>query len=212
MRINLSSRKKLSRSEQSRINGAKSRGPKTKEGRLRSANARRKHGLYAVNNSILYVDSPEAYEALRADTIAHWAPRDAYELGLVDEIVACNWLIARLRLCATHATNRAINRVREQIDTRISWKEAVTRAELEGSAPNGAVNILQRRIRAAVRERGAHIAQLKIAKEMPMAARTQSVLETQELPAGFIPSEPVHNLTEPTQNPVEPAQNLGDPK
>ena len=44
-------RKKLTRSEQARINGAKSRGPKAQEGRLRSANARRKHGIYAVNNS-----------------------------------------------------------------------------------------------------------------------------------------------------------------
>lgn len=159
------SRKKLSRSEQARINGAKSRGPQTQEGRLRAADAHRKHGIYAINNTVLSVDSYEADEALRNAVIAHWAPRNAYEFCLVDEIVACNRLISRLRLCITHATNNAIARIRKETTVPITWKEAVTRAELEVNAPNGPVTTLNRRLRAAIRERSAHINQLKIAKE-----------------------------------------------
>lgn len=206
------SRKKLSRSEQARINGARSRGPKTAEGRRRIVEARRKHGIFAVNNTILSIDSPEAYEALRNAVIAHWAPRNAYELCLVDEIVACNWLISRLRLCITHATNTAITRIRQEIPGPISWQEAATRAELEVNGPDGAATKLNRRLRAAVRERTAHIAQLKIAKEVFLGQKSQEVLDLNDLRPGTFHSEPPCDPSQPEECAPEPTGNPEEPK
>jgi len=50
---------KLSRSEQARVNGAKSKGPKTEEGKAKCAKANITHGAYAARVSTLPFEDQE---------------------------------------------------------------------------------------------------------------------------------------------------------
>ena len=54
----------LSRSEQARINGAKSRGPKTDAGKARSASNATKHNLSGKGLVILHTENDEAFQEL----------------------------------------------------------------------------------------------------------------------------------------------------
>ena len=63
----------MTRSEASRVNGAKSRGPKTPEGRARSSQNARKHGVL-VHAVVLRNEDPEQYDALAREYYARYGP------------------------------------------------------------------------------------------------------------------------------------------
>jgi hypothetical protein len=96
------------RAEASRINGAKSRGPKTPEGKARSAQNALKHGLRANKFVLLHDESPKQFEAL-ADGLAHdLAPRGALQTMLARRVVVAAWRLERAdriepELLALHA-------------------------------------------------------------------------------------------------------------
>jgi hypothetical protein len=195
------SRHNRSKAEQARINGAKSRGPKTIEGRRRIALANRKHGLYATTSTVLDVESKEAFQVLRDAAFAQWRPRNAFEAQYVEEIADCSWRIARLRLCATHESNVSIARLREAAEHPLNWKDAVTKTELDGSTPQGAQTLLQRRVNALVMNRAMMSAELRALLGASMTGITQDLLQTQELPAGLSLGITHENPTEPTKEP-----------
>lgn len=85
----------ISRSEQSRINGAKSRGPKTAEGKARSSLNAVKHGRYATNAVVLSNEDPNAFENLVARYVQRIQPADSIEYNLVRELASFDWRLAR---------------------------------------------------------------------------------------------------------------------
>jgi Oxidoreductase family, NAD-binding Rossmann fold len=83
------------RAAASRINGARSRGPKTPEGKARSARNALKHGLCAEKFLVLAVEGAAAFAALQAALLAELAPVGALQGVLAGRVVSAAWRLAR---------------------------------------------------------------------------------------------------------------------
>ena len=80
----------LRRIVSSRANGARSRGPSTQAGKLRSAANSRTHGLLA-KCVVLENESPECFQSMLDAYLARFQPSDEVELGIVEEMIAAAW-------------------------------------------------------------------------------------------------------------------------
>jgi hypothetical protein len=83
------------RAEASRRNGAKSKGPKTAEGKARSAQNALKHGFRAQQHVVLPGESATEFAALEAALMEELAPEGALQAVLARRIVAAAWRIER---------------------------------------------------------------------------------------------------------------------
>jgi hypothetical protein len=83
------------RAAASRRNGAKSRGPKTPEGKARSARNALKHGLCAQRFVVLGDEDLAEFDALEAALTAELAPEGALQAVLARRIVAATWRLER---------------------------------------------------------------------------------------------------------------------
>ena len=102
------------KSETARINGAKSHGPVTPEGKARSSTNARRHGL-AGASIILDGESPDDFELLRADFINHFQPQTAVETDLVDVMAIARWRLRRLLAIEAHLFDLEILDSKDQI-------------------------------------------------------------------------------------------------
>ena len=84
-----------SRSDQSRINGAKSRGPKSSEGKARSSANALKHGRYANNAIVLSNEDRGAFEELVSAYVQRIQPTDPVEMRITRELASIDWLLSR---------------------------------------------------------------------------------------------------------------------
>lgn len=187
------STEKLTRSEQAKINGTKSRGPKTEAGRMKIADANTTHGLYRTTASVLSIESAEAFNHLRDAAFAQYRPRTIFEAQLVEEIADYSWRINRLRLSATVEGNNAIEVLRQSATRPIRSTHAVAHAEVEGSKSQGAQMILQRRISSLITDRGRVAEELRRLQTARIVEITQESLQTQDLPLGTHPTEAPKN-------------------
>jgi len=87
---------KLPRSEQSRINGAKSKGPTSPEGKARSSANSTKHGFAAAVNNVIVVEDKEAFDRHVVGYRAALTPQNYLEDTLVDQLASINWRQTRL--------------------------------------------------------------------------------------------------------------------
>ncbi|MBM3786984.1 MAG: hypothetical protein FJW30_21715 [Acidobacteria bacterium] len=140
---------KLTRSEQARINGAKSKGPKTEEGREKCAKVNLKHAAYAAKATVLPHEDPKAYELLWATIVDQFHPGNAFEYGIVDEIVNHQWAARRLSRAAQQVTANQMQLFLRNCPTDQTPEEAYIRVETEGCA---AAERLERRARAHTRD------------------------------------------------------------
>jgi hypothetical protein len=83
------------RAEASRKNGAKSRGPKTAEGKARSAQNALKHGMRAQKYVVLPEEDADEFAALAAAMIAELAPVGALQTVLARRVAVAAWRLAR---------------------------------------------------------------------------------------------------------------------
>jgi hypothetical protein len=83
------------RAAASRRNGAKSCGPKTAEGKARSAQNALKHGFRAQKHIVLPSEDAAEFEALEAALIEELAPVGALQSVLAQRVVAASWRLAR---------------------------------------------------------------------------------------------------------------------
>jgi hypothetical protein len=88
------------RAEASRKNGTKSRGPKTAEGKARSAQNALKHGLCAQRFVVLGDEDLDEFDALEAALTAELAPQGTLQAVLVRRIVAATWRLERAECLA----------------------------------------------------------------------------------------------------------------
>ena len=98
------------KSETSRANGAKSRGPKTAEGREKSSRNSLDHGFTAKKTILLACENQEQFQKMRSDYAATYQPGSAVEEDLVSEMVACRWRMQRLRLIETALIDSEMDR------------------------------------------------------------------------------------------------------
>jgi hypothetical protein len=83
------------RAEASRQNGAKSRGPKSPEGKARSAQNALKHGLRAQKYVVLPEEDAAEFAELEAAMIAELAPVGALQTVLARRVAVAAWRLAR---------------------------------------------------------------------------------------------------------------------
>ncbi len=88
--------KNSTRAEASQLNGKKSKGPVTPEGKIASAKNSFKHGLYS-KQVVLDDESAVALETLRQDFRTEHQPVNNTEAILVDELALNFWSIKRYR-------------------------------------------------------------------------------------------------------------------
>ena len=96
-------------SETSRRNGAKSRGPKTPEGKANSSRNATTHGLLSKTIIIEGENAPR-FAALLASMRAELKPRTGIEDGLVEDLASCRWRQRRLLSMETASYTHAILR------------------------------------------------------------------------------------------------------
>lgn len=192
------SNRKRSRAEQARINGAKSKGPKTAEGRLRIAQANTTHGLYAINASVLNIEPLEAFQFYRDAAVRRFKPRDPLELQYVEEFADISWRIARLRQSATEAVNKEIYHIRTNATRPMARPAIIAEAEIAGSQKSGAQTVLQARISALIRDRQAVLRELRAIQQADFLEITQMSLKTLGPPPEITQGEP--KITEPEPN------------
>ena len=89
------------KSETAQINGAKSNGPITPEGKTKSALNSLRHGLTA-KAIVLPGESQEDYQALLAAHVERFQPADPIEMELVETMAAARWRLRRIANIETH--------------------------------------------------------------------------------------------------------------
>ena len=83
------------RIDSSRANGAKSRGPVTAEGKRKSSQNSKRHGLLA-QCIVLEDEVPERFHELLADLTREHNPQTETQLGLVETMAMARWRVMRL--------------------------------------------------------------------------------------------------------------------
>jgi hypothetical protein len=87
--------KSNARAEASRKNGAKSRGPKSDEGKARSAQNALRHGLRAEKHVVLPEEDAGEFHALAAALMEELAPVGALQTVLARRVAVAAWRLAR---------------------------------------------------------------------------------------------------------------------
>jgi hypothetical protein len=104
------------KSETSRINGAKSHGPKTPEGKEISSKNSLKHGHTARSTILLQCESPDEFKEFLAEHITIHQPATPPELELVDQMAIARWRIRRFVAAETDLIDSEMVRNREKVD------------------------------------------------------------------------------------------------
>src|SRR5260370_36758296 len=84
------------KSETSRLNGAKSRGPVTSAGREKSSQNALRHGAASTGVNVLPCESSDEYRDLHATYKSTYKPDGADETSLVAEMADSRWRPIRL--------------------------------------------------------------------------------------------------------------------
>jgi hypothetical protein len=133
----------MNQAEASRINGAKSNGPSTPEGRAASSRNSRKHGLTG-GEVVLPHESQEQYEALLTSFVKRFRPSDEVELDLIIEMVDSRWRLRRIESMESALIQRAINQQMEALGDDADPVEARALAYAELAEDSKGLRLLNR--------------------------------------------------------------------
>jgi hypothetical protein len=186
------------RAEASRRNGAKSKGPKTPEGKARSSQNALKHGLRAQKHMLLPGESAAEYQRLEAALLEELAPEGALQAVLARRVVAAAWRLERV----------------EQIEVQLfAWNQ------LDGGGRNLGLALIRdcngaRAFDTLLRYRGGTLAELWRALRTLKALQAERAAEIGE-PAPAVTARP--DEPERRKNPCEsgrarnPAERNAEP-
>ncbi len=104
------------KSETSRINGAKSHGPKTPEGKETSSLNSLKHGFTSRKTFILQTESHDEYRAFLAEHLTIHQPATPPEKELVEQMAIARWRIRRFVGAETVLIDCEMVRNRDKVD------------------------------------------------------------------------------------------------
>jgi len=140
----------LSQINASRINGARSKGPVTTEGKARVAQNGAKHGIYS-QLVVLHNEDHSLYLASREAHLAEWSPATETEHNLVIDIVDARWRLRRFSTLETAAIDFEVERTRAEISEAFTEIDEGTRTVLAFNAlliSNRTFEVLQTATRA----------------------------------------------------------------
>ena len=153
----------LTKAEASRINGAKSRGPVTPEGKQRSSMNAVKHGLLA-KSICLNIEKPEVFEELVAAFSTRLQPADEIEMRLVEQAALAQFRYERIAASTETAMfvlkmdNQApeVAKQYERVDPPTRFAIAFTGLANEGNS----IQLMLRYQQTMLRQRDSAIKQL----------------------------------------------------
>jgi len=112
------------KSDTARVNGAKSQGPKTAEGRATSSRNAVKHGLSSRNPFVLECENDDDFQALHNNQMEIHQPATPAEQDLVDQMVAARWRILRLQAIESDLLDTELRR-RQRIERKLETGHVV---------------------------------------------------------------------------------------
>ena len=132
--------KKERKAEQARINGAKSNGPTTPEGKHRSSRNAIRHGMTANKHTVLEGESLHEYDEIRSAFIHALKPANLAELRIVEKIANHDWRLERHIMLETSLLNMRADLQLDEIQEKyqrmdgiglivLSWLENKTNSD-----------------------------------------------------------------------------------
>ena len=107
-----------------RRNGAKSKGPKTEEGRAVASRNALKHGLTAEQIVLIFGEAEDDFMRFHDEMRAAFAPADAVEERLAEHAVLCAWRLRRAYRAESASMNSKLAEIyetRKERGTHKSW-------------------------------------------------------------------------------------------
>jgi len=98
-----------------RRNAQLSSGPKTPEGRARSAQNATKHGLFA-KNPVFPTENPEDYQALREQHFQEFEPVGTLETELVERVISAAWRMGRFARIEAEIISIEYSRIEDGVE------------------------------------------------------------------------------------------------
>ena len=208
---------KLTKSEQARINGARSRGPITAEGKRRSSMNALKTGKFAKNAAVLSTEDASAFDEHLQDYIRRFKPECPVVMRLVHELASIDWRLARN---LAMATNHIENEMEVQAPAlrlagaNPSHLKRTTVAAASAVDRSSFSEFLSRSETRLIYARDSTLRALRqIRTGYSLTTPSNEILSPQPLDPDFEPrNEPKTSLNEPKTNPSEPAMNQDEPK
>jgi hypothetical protein len=177
---------KLSKAESARINGAKSRGPITPEGKERSSKNALRHGL-AAESLPLINESRERFAAMLADYVEVFQPANAVEEDLVEDMVDNRWRKRRAVGIYNAALDLQMSKDRAEVEKLFNKIDGETRQAIAMTNLCKSTDLLRNLHRyESTAVRGYFRAMNMLLKLQ--AARRKEEEEVQEAEAEFAPS------------------------
>ena len=117
----------------SRLNGQKSQGPKTAEGKAISARNAIKHGLNS-GSVVLWCEKKEKYLEYLEDLTGEWQPESITELELVTALADAQWQLKRLTAIRTASIDLEMDRAEKSFREDFPASDETTRLALAWQA------------------------------------------------------------------------------
>jgi hypothetical protein len=193
---------KLSKSEQARINGAKSSGPKTPEGLQRCRQASVKHGMWVAHVSTFAHEEQLAYADLLISANDQFRPRNSVESTVVELLVDSLWRAARLGSLA----NTDISREMWVINSQSNVEHDAGEVHLLAEQASKSVARLEARARHYTREIARHLDLLRKLQNWPVSTEASQVSkEINDMRTQDVPEPPANQAQKPAAEPAKPA-------
>ena len=97
------------RDVQARINGSRSKGPTSAQGKRTCSRNALKHGLTAEKHAVLDIEDPAEFKLAYDAAIDEFRPKTVFALRLVEKLANLDWRLERLALIDTAYLNFKIN-------------------------------------------------------------------------------------------------------
>jgi hypothetical protein len=117
-------------SEASKINGAKSNGPKSDAGKAKSAQNGNRHNLTGAQIIVLSTENPVEYLEHELSYLERFQPIDGVERDLVRKLIAASWREKRMDAMESQLLELEIDRQRPQVASRFEMIGGETRQTL----------------------------------------------------------------------------------
>jgi hypothetical protein len=190
--------------EASKINGAKSNGPVTPEGKAKSARNGMRHNLSSGHVVLLSNENPKEFIEHSCSFIDRYAPADYVERDLVNQMIAASWRLARISAIECSLTEIEMDVQSEKHDREFSYLDAHARQTLSmfGNVDMETVSrMLQRYQSAAGRAYSRAFRMLKELQgdrfgRLPVAPAPSGV-ETQQTPQPSTPEQQPESEQQP---------------
>jgi hypothetical protein len=162
------------KSETARINGAKSRGPKSPEGRAISSRNGFKTGFRTCQTLVLACENPALLRRIEAEYREMYQPATPAEATLVAEMVAARWRIRRVWTVETSLYNQEMSRQTPVTDVPCDSLAQAYRTLVEGGPSLAHASRIEARLQRTHDRAWKHLRELQQLRIKKMNDRTQT--------------------------------------